>query len=122
MSYSTNDLSNITHKDVNFTKDLSESSTNSANINGTINKDSEKQEHTNNTELANDINTKELSTSNASEDIVQNDSTHQLTSTNLHANSNGKEHLNYLLIFYYIECSRGMLYFFIKLCFRVGFF
>ena len=79
LSYSTNDLSNITHNDVNFTQDLKEP----INTNGKINTNSEINENTDNTEEKNNPST-----------VVQfDDSNHQDISVKLHSNTpnfNGK--------------------------------
>lgn len=72
LSYSTNDLSNITHNDVNFTQDLKEPN----NTNGKINMNSEINENTNNTgDIKNPCT------------VVNNDSNHQDISANLHSNT-----------------------------------
>lgn len=79
LSYSTNDLSNITHNDVNFTQDLKESN----NTNENINMNSEINKNTNNTDDINNPST-----------LVNYDDSHQDISANLNSNtlnSNGKE-------------------------------
>lgn len=89
LSYSTNDLSNMTHNDVNFTQD-SKKEPNSTN--GKINMNSEINENINDSEDINNPST-----------VVHNDNNQDI-SANLHSNtpnSNGKG--NYFLIFIFFK-------------------